>query len=104
MDAAARGRRCMRHRVTAAAIPTEVHRSAYARWVDRAAPLPGFGRRVTLAGVKVGVVGAGYVGLVTAACFAKLENDVVIVEADADRLDGLRRGVLPISEPGLDQL
>jgi UDPglucose 6-dehydrogenase len=54
--------------------------------------------------VKVGVVGAGYVGLVTAACFAKLENDVVVIEADAGRLAGLRQGVLPISEPGLDEL
>jgi UDPglucose 6-dehydrogenase len=54
--------------------------------------------------VKVGVVGAGYVGLVTAGCLAKLENDVVIVEADTNRLAGLRGGVLPISEPGLDEL
>jgi UDPglucose 6-dehydrogenase len=60
--------------------------------------------RVTLRRVKVGVVGAGYVGLVTAGCFAKLENDVVIVESDPGRLAGLRQGVLPISEPGLDDL
>ncbi len=108
----------MAHRVAAGAIPTELHRSAEASWANRGRGLRStFARRqsrtgrrvrwhcrVTLAPVKVGVVGAGYVGLVTAGCFAKLENDVVIIEADAARLAGLRRGLLPISEPGLDEL
>jgi UDPglucose 6-dehydrogenase len=50
------------------------------------------------------VVGAGYVGLVTAACFARLGNEVRVLEIDAARVSRLRRGELPIREPGLDEL
>ena len=49
-------------------------------------------------------MGAGYVGLVTAACFARLGNHVRVLEVDAQRVEQLRGGVLPIREPGLDQL
>jgi UDPglucose 6-dehydrogenase len=54
--------------------------------------------------VQISVVGAGYVGLVTAACFARLGNHVRVLEIDQSRVDHLSRGVLPIREPGLDQL
>ena len=50
------------------------------------------------------VIGAGYVGMVTGACFADLGNRVTIVEIDADKLDRLRAGEMPIFEPGLSEL
>jgi UDPglucose 6-dehydrogenase len=53
-------------------------------------------------GIDVVVVGAGYVGLVTAACFAHLGHRVRVVDVDARRIDLLRSGVTPIAEPGLD--
>ncbi|WP_216207420.1 UDP-glucose dehydrogenase family protein [Amycolatopsis aidingensis] len=52
----------------------------------------------------VGVVGAGYVGLTTAACLAHLGHRVVCVEADARKARRLRDGEVPISEPGLTEL
>jgi UDPglucose 6-dehydrogenase len=54
--------------------------------------------------VLISVVGAGYVGLVTAACFAKLGHRVVCVDIDAERVEGLRRGGTPVQEPGLSEL
>ena len=53
---------------------------------------------------RVAVFGAGYVGLVTGACFADLGHDVVVRDVVADRIDRLRRGEVPIYEPGLDDL
>ncbi|HEX2348017.1 MAG TPA: nucleotide sugar dehydrogenase [Ktedonobacterales bacterium] len=53
---------------------------------------------------KVCVVGTGYVGLVTGACLAELENEVVCLDIDAAKIDQLRAGVMPIYEPGLDRL
>jgi UDPglucose 6-dehydrogenase len=50
------------------------------------------------------VVGVGYVGLVTSACFADLGNRVVALDIDAARIEGLRRGEMPIYEPGLQEL
>jgi UDPglucose 6-dehydrogenase len=50
------------------------------------------------------VVGAGYVGLVTAACFADLGNRIIAVDIDEDRIAGLRRGEMPIYEPGLEEM
>jgi UDPglucose 6-dehydrogenase len=54
--------------------------------------------------MKICVFGAGYVGLVTSACFAEMGNSVVCVEIDADRVAALQRGEVPIYEPGPDVL
>jgi UDPglucose 6-dehydrogenase len=50
------------------------------------------------------MIGGGYVGLVSGACFAELGNDVAVVEVDQAKLDSLRQGRIPIYEPGLDRL
>jgi UDPglucose 6-dehydrogenase len=52
----------------------------------------------------VGVVGVGWVGLVSAACFAELGNRVVAVDIDAERIAALRQGELPFHEPRIDEL
>ena len=53
---------------------------------------------------RVGVVGAGYVGLTTAACFAHLGHDVVCADVDAAKVARLAKGEVPILEEGLDEL
>ena len=53
---------------------------------------------------EVGVVGAGYVGLVTGACLAYLGHRVICVDNDPRRVEGLERGQLPIHEPHLESL
>ena len=52
--------------------------------------------------MKVTVVGAGYVGLVTGACLAEMGNHVVCLDVDPRKIEMLRRGEIPIHEPGLD--
>jgi UDPglucose 6-dehydrogenase len=52
----------------------------------------------------VGVVGVGWVGLVTASCFADLGHPVVAMDIDAEKVERLRRGEVPIHEPGLSDL
>jgi UDPglucose 6-dehydrogenase len=54
--------------------------------------------------MKIAVIGTGYVGLVTGTCFAETGNDVTCVDVDLVKIDGLRRGELPIYEPGLAEL
>ena len=54
--------------------------------------------------MKITVVGTGYVGLVVGACLAETGNDVVCVDVDERKIRGLRRGRVPIYEPGLDEL
>ena len=54
--------------------------------------------------MKLCVTGVGYVGLVTAACFAEVGNSVVCVDKDKDKIEGLKRGRIPIYEPGLEPI
>ncbi|MCK4244607.1 MAG: UDP-glucose/GDP-mannose dehydrogenase family protein [Candidatus Omnitrophica bacterium] len=53
---------------------------------------------------RIAVIGAGHVGLVTAACFAKLGNKVICVDNDQKKIIGLKKGVIPFFEPGLEEL
>ena len=55
-------------------------------------------------GKRVAVFGAGYVGLVTGACFTELGHHVVIRDVVAEKIEALQRGEVPIYEPGLDDL
>ncbi len=54
--------------------------------------------------MKICMIGAGYVGLVSAACFADFGWNVICVDKDVDRIEGLKKGLIPIYEPGLDEL
>ena len=54
--------------------------------------------------MRIGVVGAGYVGLVTGTCLADAGNHVKVVDVDAAKVDRLGRGEIPIYEPGLDEM
>ena len=54
--------------------------------------------------MKVGVVGTGYVGLVTGTCFAETGNDVLCVDIDEQKVEKMRNGIVPIYEPGLEIL
>jgi UDPglucose 6-dehydrogenase len=53
---------------------------------------------------KICVVGTGYVGLVTGACFADLGNTVICIDVDESRISQLKQGIMPIYEPGLEEL
>ncbi len=54
--------------------------------------------------MRIAMIGGGYVGLVSGACFAEFGTEVAVVEADAGKLAALRAGRMPIYEPGLDKL
>jgi UDPglucose 6-dehydrogenase len=54
--------------------------------------------------MKIAVVGTGYVGLVTGTCFAETGNDVCCVDIDVQKVEGMKNGIMPIFEPGLDLL
>ena len=54
--------------------------------------------------MKIAIIGAGYVGLVSGACFSEFGVEVTCVDKDEERIRGLRDGICPIYEPGLDSL
>ena len=54
--------------------------------------------------MKVCVVGIGYVGLVTAGCLAEAGNNVICVDNDTNKIDALKKGIIPIYEPGLGEI
>ncbi len=54
--------------------------------------------------MRIAMIGSGYVGLVSGACFAQFGHDVVCIDKDADKIARLRRGEIPIYEPGLDRM
>lgn len=54
--------------------------------------------------MKICIIGSGYVGLVTGACFADLGNTVICVDKDEAKIKRLRQGMMPIYEPGLEEM
>ena len=54
--------------------------------------------------MRIAMIGTGYVGLVSAACFSEFGHDVVCVDKDVSKIDALNQGTIPIFEPGLDEV
>src|ERR1700691_1146243 len=54
--------------------------------------------------MRIAMIGGGYVGLVSSACFAEFGTEITVVEVDDQKLAALREGRMPIYEPGLDKL
>ena len=54
--------------------------------------------------MKITVIGTGYVGLVTGTCLSEVGNDVICFDTDSNKIEALKNGILPIWEPGLDEM